>query len=430
MTRSRSTTSGFVSLRGGDAPPRRPRPRRPPRSPPAARGTSAGPGARRRGRPRSGARITRRHLEPHRRALARARLDRERPAELARAAPPCDVSPSRRERSAGSSQSKPTPSSATGSDERAVARLERERRPARRRACRSAFWSASCAIRKTSASARGDEPRRALRSAARSRAGARGAARRRACAASSRAPPSRAPAAAARRRASAAPRAPRRELLQPLELRARLRRRRASSSVDAASAVSTTPKSFCATESCRSRASRFRSSTIESSRAALVEPRVLDRDAACAASISISCWSSSSNSPPPRFSREVEGADRCPRATTIGTPRNERMSGCCVAATSRWKRGSAWMSRRPVRLRRLEHRAEQAVRARQRAHRGDQLVAHPGGDELREGALAVGHAERRVPRARRARAPRGRASAGSARPRAPRRSPAPRRSSP
>ena len=43
---------------------------------------------------------------------------------------------------------------------------------------------------------------------------------------------------------------------------------------------------------------------------------------------------------------------------------------------------------------------EQPVRARQRPHRLDQLLAHPRGDEARERALAVGHAERRVARAR------------------------------
>ena len=52
----------------------------------------------------------------------------------------------------------------------------------------------------------------------------------------------------------------------------------------------------------------------------------------------------------------------------------------------------------PVRLGRLEHRAEQPVRARQRPHRLDQLLAHARGDEARERALAVGHAERGVAR--------------------------------
>ena len=54
---------------------------------------------------------------------------------------------------------------------------------------------------------------------------------------------------------------------------------------------------------------------------------------------------------------------------------------------------------RAVRRRRVEHRAEHAVLARQRAERGDQLVAHAGGEEPAEAALAVGQPERRVARA-------------------------------
>ena len=53
---------------------------------------------------------------------------------------------------------------------------------------------------------------------------------------------------------------------------------------------------------------------------------------------------------------------------------------------------------RAVGLGRLQHRAEQAVRARQRAHGGDQVVAHPGRDEAGERPLAVGHPERGVAR--------------------------------
>ena len=47
----------------------------------------------------------------------------------------------------------------------------------------------------------------------------------------------------------------------------------------------------------------------------------------------------------------------------------------------------------------LEHRPEQAVRARQRPHGGHLGVRHAGGDELGEGALAVRDAERGVARA-------------------------------
>ena len=49
-----------------------------------------------------------------------------------------------------------------------------------------------------------------------------------------------------------------------------------------------------------------------------------------------------------------------------------------------------------VRRRRVEHRAEHAVLSRQRAERGDQLVAHAGGEEPPEAALAVGKPERGV----------------------------------
>src|ERR671928_654370 len=47
----------------------------------------------------------------------------------------------------------------------------------------------------------------------------------------------------------------------------------------------------------------------------------------------------------------------------------------------------------------FEHRAEQAVLAREVADRVVLLLAHPGGDEVREPALAVGDADRRVARA-------------------------------
>ena len=50
------------------------------------------------------------------------------------------------------------------------------------------------------------------------------------------------------------------------------------------------------------------------------------------------------------------------------------------------------------RLRRLEHRAEQSVRAGQRTHRRDQLVVHSGDEEPPEPARAVGDAERGVAR--------------------------------
>ncbi len=53
-----------------------------------------------------------------------------------------------------------------------------------------------------------------------------------------------------------------------------------------------------------------------------------------------------------------------------------------------------------VRRRGLEHCPEHTVLPRQRAERGDQAVAHPGGEEAPEAAVAVGQPERRVPRPR------------------------------
>ena len=44
----------------------------------------------------------------------------------------------------------------------------------------------------------------------------------------------------------------------------------------------------------------------------------------------------------------------------------------------------------------LEHRPEHPVRAGQRAHRGDQLVAHPGDQEAAEAAGAVRDPQRGV----------------------------------
>ena len=75
------------------------------------------------------------------------------------------------------------------------------------------------------------------------------------------------------------------------------------------------------------------------------------------------------------------------------------MSGCLDGHQPR-KRGCSWMS--AVRYGSLVSSiaAEQPVRARERAERGDQLVAHPGHEEAGEAALAVRGAERRVAGAR------------------------------
>ena len=207
-----------------------------------------------------------------------------------------------------------------------------------------------------------------------------------------------------------------RELGDPLAAPPPRRRGRASSSVDADSAASATPNSRCVTESCSSRASRLRSSTMLSSRLRSCSRAFSIAIAACAASSSISFWSASRELGPSSFSVRYSAPITSPRAT-IGTPRNERICGCARGHQPR-KRGSAADVVGPVRLGRVQHRAEHPVRARERAHRLDQLVAHPGRDEARERALAVRDPERRVARAGRARARSARAAAARARPRA------------
>ena len=51
----------------------------------------------------------------------------------------------------------------------------------------------------------------------------------------------------------------------------------------------------------------------------------------------------------------------------------------------------------PVRGGGVEHRAEHPVRARQRTHRGDQLIAHPRHQETAEAALSVGDPQSGIP---------------------------------
>ncbi len=62
-------------------------------------------------------------------------------------------------------------------------------------------------------------------------------------------------------------------------------------------------------------------------------------------------------------------------------------------------RGCSWMSSWRCEIGTLEHRAEHPVRARQRAHRRDQLLAHTADEETAKAAVAVGDPERRIPRA-------------------------------
>ena len=121
ITRSISTTSGGSSRRR-PPPPRRRRRRRRPRCLPAARGRCAGPGARRRGHPRSGRESSPGHLQPDRCSGTRSRLDAEAATERAR---PLlhrrEPEPPRTQRARTRAQ--PTPSSSTSS---AAARRLRE----------------------------------------------------------------------------------------------------------------------------------------------------------------------------------------------------------------------------------------------------------------------------------------------------------------
>ena len=88
--------------------------------------------------------------------------------------------------------------------------------------------------------------------------------------------------------------------------------------------------------------------------------------AACAASSSISSWSSSANASAPLLVGEVEGADHAARARRSARRGTSACPGA-RAATSRGSAGRAWMSSVRYGVGRLEHRAEHAVRARQRA---------------------------------------------------------------
>ena len=170
-----------------------------------------------------------------------------------------------------------------------------------------------------------------------------------------------------------------------------------ASSEPADSAASVTPKSCWTTESWSSRASRLRSSAIVSSRLRSCRRALSMASAAWAASSTIRRSSASENAIASALSVRYSAPMISPRAS-IGTPRNERIRGWPRGHQPR-KRGSARDVAGPVRRRRLEHRAQQPVLERERAHRGDQLVAHPRRDEAGEAALAVGHPERGVARA-------------------------------
>ena len=285
MTRSISTTSGRSALGRRDRLARRRPPRRRPRSRPAARGTCAGPRARRRGRRRR-ARGSRRQprgaSSAHRRARrpGAERISSRPPSRCARSSIEVRPEPARAQRRGRRGRSRrrrrrPRARSRPSSRAQPDARRARPRRGGAR--CASASW----AMRSTSRSRR-RSPRD------------RGVVERRA----------RSPPAAARRSTStclrSAPHRPSRsrsggrssrisdaQLLQRLAAPARCSRptcSRAAAGVaveqraGGLGASSTRPNSFWLTASCSSSASRLRSASDRQLAAALVQPRVGDRD--------------------------------------------------------------------------------------------------------------------------------------------------------
>ena len=131
--------------------------------------------------------------------------------------------------------------------------------------------------------------------------------------------------------------------------------------------------------------------------AALVQPGVLDRERGVRGQQRDQALVGVREAVRPGLVGEVERADDAPA-------RHDRHAE--ERAHVRVRRGPPAAEARvrvdvagAVGLGRLQHRAEHAVRPRQRAHRGDQLVAHPRRDEAGERALAVRDAERGVARA-------------------------------
>ena len=166
-------------------------------------------------------------------------------------------------------------------------------------------------------------------------------------------------------------------LCQRLQLRHLLARGRGSrsSSVAAASALSTSPNSFWLTASWRSSASRFRSARIESSRLCSYRRAFAIAIAACAASSSISSSSSSAKSGAADLLGQVERADHA-----LGRDDRHAEERAHVGVPARPPAAEARVLvdvARPVRLGRLEHRAEHAVLARERAERGDSASLMP-----------------------------------------------------
>ena len=254
-----------------------------------------------------------------------------------------DVRPSRRPRAAPAAGSNPRPSSLTLNTSRpspSASRTTTRALPA----CRSAFCSASCAIRSTcpaAASLISPSPPGAPTSSSIACPDTRRSTST--CLRSTRSRPSSAsdPGRSAKtteRSSSIAPRAS--TCTRSTSAAAAPGSRPTSAPAD--SAASTTPNSCWTTASWSSRASRLRSSAMLSSRLSSCSRAFSIAIAACAASSAISRSSASENTAASSLSVRYSAPMIPPRAT-IGTPRNERICGCAEGHQPR-KRGSARIS--------------------------------------------------------------------------------------
>ena len=312
---------------------------------PAARGTRAAPRARPRGRRRRRTRIgsPQRHLQDDGGARARARLDAQPPAQR----PGALLHRGQAEPARAQPGLVGVEADAVVGDRQRAARPSLARAAGRRRG-----WRRRGAGRSAAPPGRSGRPRRALgarlarrrRARARPSRRARAAAPRRACAALSPGPRSRAvggrSSKISERSSSIASRA------SSLQARAAAPwpprgRGRAASPRPRRSARARTASAL--TESCSSRARRLRSSTIDQLAAALVELGVLDGERRVRREHLDQLLVGLVEVLGADLVGQVERAHDAARRATIGTPRNERISGCAAGHQPR-KRGSRLMS--------------------------------------------------------------------------------------
>ena len=247
----------------------------------------------------------------------------------------------------------------------------------------------------------GDRARRASHPAS-ARPGAPGAASRRACAARPRARPRTARAGAARPAPRAALRSPRGPAAAPEPAPSAARSASVVINAAAASAVSRRLKSFCDTASWRSRASRVRSSTSASSRLRSFSRALASATAAWPAS---STSSASSSSVKPLLVGGVGEVDRADHDVVVDDRHAEEVGQDRMRGRPPAEPRVRPDVRDPLRPGLAQHRAEQAVRPRQRADPLPLLVADADGVELGEPALLVGDARARRTARRSARTP-------------------------